>query len=288
MKLKVGFAGMGIMGKPMALNIAKAGHEVTVYNRTPPLPESIPGLAVADTPRDLARACDLLLVMVTGPEAADQVIWGENGLGHSLAPGKTLINMSTVSPAYSSELAARVEAAGAVFVDAPVSGSKPAAQQGTLVILAGGPREAVEVLEPLFSCLGRKVVYCGAAPGGTMMKMAINLLLAGMMSGLAEMLTFGQAGGLSRETMLDVVLNGPLGCELFKIKEPLIAKDKFLAQFPVKHMAKDLKFVTDTACALRCPAPGAFGNLQLYNQAMAKGMGELDFSAVIKVFEAML
>jgi 3-hydroxyisobutyrate dehydrogenase-like beta-hydroxyacid dehydrogenase len=288
MKLKVGFAGMGIMGKPMALNIAKAGHVVTVYNRTPLLPESIPGLTVAGTPLDLAHTSDVLLVMVTDPAAADHVIWGEDGMAHALAPGKTLINMSTVSPAYTTELAAKVKATGAVFVDAPVSGSKPAAQQGALVILAGGPKDTIEALEPIFSCLGRKVVYCGEAPRGTMMKMSINLLLASMMSGFAEMLTFGQAGGLSREAMLDVVLSGPLGCDLFKIKEPLITQDKYLAQFPLKHMAKDLKFVTDTACELRCPAPSAFQNLQFYNQALAKGMGELDFSAIIQVLEAML
>jgi 3-hydroxyisobutyrate dehydrogenase-like beta-hydroxyacid dehydrogenase len=288
MKPKVGFAGMGIMGKPMALNAAKAGFDVTVYNRTRPLPDSVPGLAIAETPLDLARACDVVTLMLTGPEAIDAVAFGENGLAGELGQGKTVINMSTVSPAYAATLAERVTATGAAFVDAPVSGSKIPAQQGTLVILAGGPKDAVDALEPLLLSMGRKVVYCGEAPMGTMMKMSVNLLLAAMMEGLSEMLTFGRAGGLSSEAMLDVVLSGPLACDLFKVKEPLFRQDSFMAQFPLKHMAKDLKFVADTAVTLRCPAPSAFTSLQLYNQGMSKGLGELDFAAVVKVLEGMI
>jgi 3-hydroxyisobutyrate dehydrogenase-like beta-hydroxyacid dehydrogenase len=288
MKLKVGFAGMGIMGKPMALNIAKAGHDVAIYNRTKPLPDSIPGLTLLDTPLALAKERDILVIMVTGPQAIDAIIWGESGMAGALDQGKTVINMSTVPPEYTANLATKVAATGAVFIDAPVSGSKIPAQQGTLVILAGGPKNAVDAMEPLLLCMGKKVVYCGEPPMGTMMKMAVNLLLANMMCGLSEMLTFGRAGGLSMETMLQVVLGGPMACDLFKIKEPLLAQQKYLAQFPLKHMAKDLKFVTDTAYSLRCPAPSAFQNLQLFNQGMSKGLGELDFAAVIQVLEGMI
>jgi len=288
MKPRIGFAGMGIMGKPMAQNIVKAGFDVAVYNRTRPQPGDVPGAAVAQTPADLARERDVLIVMVTGPEALDAIIWGEGGMAPHLGQGKTVVNMSTVSPQYSLQLAQKVEATGADFVDAPVSGSKVPAQQGALVILAGGSESVVASLEPIFSAMGKKTVHCGPAPQGTMMKMAVNLLLANMMSGLSEMLTFGKAGGLSDKAMLDVVLGGPMGCDLFRVKEPLIRQRTFLAQFPLKHMAKDLKFVTDTACSLRCPAPSAFQNLQLYNQGMSKGMGELDFSAVMQVLEGMI
>lgn len=287
MKPRVGFVGMGIMGRPMAENIAKAGYGVGVYNRTPLPPDSLTGLAIHTTPLELAREYDVLVTMVTGPEALDALFWGPDGMAAALGPGKTVVNMSTVPPAYTEALAQKVSALGAVFIDAPVSGSKVPARQGSLVILAGGPRPAVEALEPLLLAMGKKVVYCGEAPGGTMMKMAVNLLLAAMMSGLAEMLTFGQAGGLGRETMLEVVLGGPLNCELFKLKEAMLLSDTFQAQFPLKHMAKDLKFVTDTAYALNCPAPGAFANLQLFSLGMAKGLGELDFAAVMQVLEGM-
>lgn len=288
MKPRVGFAGMGIMGKPMAANIAKAGFDVAVYNRTRPSSESVDGLPIFNTPRDLAQDRDVLIIMVTGPQALDAVLWGENGMEEALTEGKTVINMSTVSPAYTDAMAAKIGATGATFIDAPVSGSKVPAQQGTLVILAGGPKPSVEALEPLLLSMGKKVVYCGEPPSGTMMKMAANLLLSSMMSGLAEMLIFGQAGGLSKETMLEVVLGGPLGCELFKLKEQMLLKEQYLAQFPLKHMAKDLKFVTDTANALNCPAPSAYTTLQLYSQGLSKGLGELDFAAVMQVLQGML
>jgi len=287
MKPRVGFAGMGIMGKPMAANIAKAGYDVGVYNRSALQPDSVPGLAILPTALELARERDVLLLMVTDPRALDAVLWGENGMAPALGQGKTVINMSTVSPAYTEEMARKIAATGADFIDAPVSGSKVPAQQGTLVILAGGSKPVVKALEPVLLTMGKKVVYCGEAPGGTMMKMAVNLLLAAMMGGLAEMLSFGQAGGLSREAMLNVVLGGPMSCELFKVKEQMLLHDTFLAQFPLKHMAKDLKFVIDTAYALNCPAPSAHANLQLFSQGLAKGLGELDFAAVLQVLEGM-
>ena len=288
MNPKIGFAGMGIMGKPMAQNIVKAGFDVAVYNRTRPLPGDVPGAVVADTPAALARERDVLVIMVTGPQAVDAILWGEDGMAPHLGQGKTVVNMSTVPPEYSLKLSQAVEATGADFVEAPVSGSKAPAQQGALVILAGGSEAMVNELEPVFSAMGKKTVHCGPAPQGSMMKMAINLLLASMMSGLSEMLVFGRAGGLSDKTMLDVVLGGPMGCDLFRIKQSLILQQNYMAQFPLKHMAKDLKFVTDTACALHCPAPSAFQNLQLYNQGMSKGMGELDFAAVVQVLEGMI
>jgi len=273
----------------MAQNAAKAGFEVTVYNRTTPVPKDFPGLSIAADPLELARKNDILVVMVTGPEAVDALLWGEKGMAAALAPGKTLINMSTVSPAYTAQLAKKVLATGCAFADAPVSGSKLAAESAGLVILAGGAKETVTAMEPLFSCLGKKTVYCGEVPGGTQMKLSVNLFLCAVMTGMAEMLTFAKKGGLSLETVLDVVLNGPLACDFLRMKAPIIAKGGFdAAQFAAKHMAKDLKLIVDTACDMRCPAPSAFANLQLYNQALSKGMGEQDLAAVVKVLESML
>jgi len=288
MKPKVGFAGQGVMGKPMAQNAAKAGFGVTVYNRTAPGPKDCPGLAIAADPLELALGSDILVVMVTGPEAVDALLWGEKGMAAALAPGKTLINMSTVPPAYTAKLAENILDTGSAFVDAPVSGSKLAAQSAGLVILAGGAKQTVDAMEPLFSCLGKKTVYCGDVPGGTQMKLSINLFLCAVMSGFAEMLTFAKKGGLSLESVLDVVLNGPLACDFLRMKAPLLAKNDFSPQFAAKHMAKDLKFIVDTACDMRCPAPSAFANMQLYNQALSKGMGEQDLAVVVKVLESML
>jgi len=286
MKLSVGFAGMGIMGRPMAMNAARAGHAVAVWNRTAPRPEDVPGLAVADTPVALAEKCDVVVVMVSDPGAVDAVVWGESGLEGALGPGKTVVNMSTVPPAYSAVLARDIGAKGAAFVDAPVSGSKIAAENAKLVVLAGGDRDVVASLSPLFEALGSKTVYCGEAPKGSMMKMSVNLLLASMTEGLAEMIAFGRAGGLETDTMLQVLMGGPLACDLFRFKEDMLRTGRFPVQFPLKHMAKDLKCITDTAYDMKCQAPGAFANLQLFTRAMAQGLGDEDFAAVLKLLEA--
>lgn len=197
----IGFMGMGGMGVPMAINLRRAGYPVTVYNRTaerckPLLDE---GARLASAPGGLAETADVVILMLTGPEAIEAVLGGAQGAVGALGPTKTLINMSTVSPAYAAGLAEQIRATGARFLDAPVSGSIEPAENGTLVILAGGEPETVDAMEPLLSCMGRTIVRCGPVPGGSMMKMSVNLLLGVVCEGLAEALQFGEMGGLSRE-----------------------------------------------------------------------------------------
>jgi len=279
----VGFAGMGIMGVPMTLNLMKAGFPVTVYNRTPDkcAPVTAKGAAQAATPLELAQKCDVIVLMLTGPQAIDACLFGDDGAAEA-CEGKVVINMSTVSPAYTRELAANLEAVGATLIDAPVSGSKKPAEDGTLVILAGGEEAVVKEMEPVLLGMGKKVVHCGPVPNGSMMKMSINLLLGALCEGLAEMINFGEKGGLSRQTMLDVVMSGPMRNGLFELKTPMFESGEFPAQFPAKHMAKDLKFVVDTAYETGASAPAAHVLLQLYRKAVAMGLGDEDFAAVFK------
>ena len=179
MALNVGFIGLGIMGQPMAQNIAKGGHALTVYNRSSEkaTPFGEAGATVASTPKAVAEASDVIILMLAGPEAIDSVLEGPEGLIASMKTGQTLVNMSTVSPAYSKQLADRLTAESVVAIDAPVSGSRKPAEEGALVILAGGPKDKVTDLEPLFMSMGKKVVYCGEAGQGSSMKMSVNLLL---------------------------------------------------------------------------------------------------------------
>ncbi len=279
----VGFAGMGIMGVPMSLNLMKAGFPVIAYNRTAEkcAPVTAKGAGQADTPLELARKSDVLVLMLTGPQAIDACLFGDDGAAEALE-GKVVINMSTVSPAYSRELAANLEAVGASLVDAPVSGSKKPAEDGTLVILAGGDEKTIDDVEPILLGMGKKVVHCGPVPCGSMMKMSINLLLGALCEGLAEMINFGEKGGLDRKTMLDVVMSGPMRNALFELKVPMLESGEFPAQFPAKHMAKDLKFVVDTAYETGANAPSAHVLLQLYRKAVAMGLGDEDFAAVFK------
>lgn len=289
MKQKVGFMGLGIMGSAMAANVLKAGYPLTVYNRTPGKAARLTaqGALEAPTPRALAEGTDIMIIMVTGPEAIDHLLWGGEGAAAALAPSKVLLQMSSVSPHYTRELAAKLAPQGVTFIDAPVSGTKKPAEEGALIILAGGRQEAVTGLEPLLSAMGKKVVYCGGVGQGSMMKMAINLLLGLMMAGLAEMLNFGRKGGLNLEALLETVFAGTCNAPMFQVKADMFRQGEFPAAFPLKHMTKDCKFVIDTAYETGAPAPLAHLLLHLYRQGVAKGWGDLDFAAIAKVLEAM-
>jgi 3-hydroxyisobutyrate dehydrogenase-like beta-hydroxyacid dehydrogenase len=242
---------------------------------------------VAPSAGALAKDSDVIIAMVTGPEALTELLWGTDGATGAFDETKVFINMSSVSPAYTRQLAHELEPTGAVFIDAPVSGTKKPAEDGTLIILAGGPQETVRELEPLFLAMGKKVIYCGPAGQGAMMKMFINLLLGLMMEGLAEALNFGKIGGLDVETMLDTVFSGPLNCGLFQMKAPLIRDKNYTPAFPLKHMAKDARFVVDTAWELGAPVPVGQMLMHLYRVGEARGWGDEDISAIARVLEHM-
>jgi 3-hydroxyisobutyrate dehydrogenase-like beta-hydroxyacid dehydrogenase len=287
MALNVGFIGLGIMGQPMAQNVVKGGHALTVYNRSSEKakPFGDAGATVAPTPKAVAEASDVIILMLAGPEAIDAVLEGSEGLMSGLQAGQTLVNMSTVSPQYSKQLAEKLTAKSAVAIDAPVSGSRKPAEEGALVILAGGPQDKVTELEPLFMCMGKKVVYCGEAGQGASMKMAVNLLLGIMAAGISEAVNLGQKSGLDTATMLETMLAGPMGCALFEFKKPMLIDDSFSAQFPLKHMTKDIRFALQTADENGAMAPIGHTVFQLYRQSMGLGLADMDFAAVKKVFE---
>jgi 3-hydroxyisobutyrate dehydrogenase-like beta-hydroxyacid dehydrogenase len=289
MSQKIGFIGLGIMGQPMAANILQAGFQLMVYNRTEEKTRRLAeaGAFVASTPAELCNWADVIIFMLTGPEAIDEILYAENGILSANPAAKTVINMSTVPPAYTRSLGNCLQPNNIIFIDAPVSGSKKPAMDGTLIILAGGPKETIDSLEPLFLSLGRKIVYCGEAGHGSAMKMTINLLLAVMMEGLCESLNLARQSGLDPGLVLDSVLAGPLGCGLFSLKSDMLKQDDFPVQFPLKHMAKDLRFVLQTADETGAAVPAAHAAFQLYRQGVSLGNGDLDFAAVLKTIEAL-
>jgi 3-hydroxyisobutyrate dehydrogenase-like beta-hydroxyacid dehydrogenase len=284
MAQKIGFIGLGIMGQPMAANILKAGYELMVYNRTAEKAEALAeaGGLVASSPVELSKWADVIILVLTGPEAIDAVLYGEQGILSAPPSGKVVINMSTVSPSYTRTLDTCFASNAIVFIDAPVSGSKKPATDGTLIILAGGPRESVNKLEPLLLSMGQKVIYCGAAGQGSAMKMTVNLLLAVMMEGLCESLNLAQQLELDAGLVLNSILAGPLGCGLFNLKNDMLKQNDFPVQFPLKHMAKDLRFVLQAADEAGAAVPAAHAVFQLYRQGVGLGYGDLDFAAVKK------
>jgi len=289
MSQKIGFIGLGIMGQPMAANILKAGYELMVYNRTGEKTRTLKDMGglVASTPAELTSWADVIILMLTGPEAIDATLYGEKGILAANQSDKIIINMSTVSPSYTRTLSKCLEPGRIVLIDAPVSGSKKPAIDGTLIILAGGPKESVHTLEPLFLSMGRKVIYCGEAGQGSAMKMTVNLLLAVMMEGLCESLNLAQQLNLDTAMVLDSILAGPLGCGLFNLKQDMLTQNNFPVQFPLKHMTKDLRYVLQTADEAGAAVPCAHTAFQLYRQGVGLGNGDLDFAAVKKTIEAL-
>lgn len=283
--MRIGFIGMGIMGQPMAKNLLKAGHEVMIYNRTREkvMPLVDAGAQLGHSPRELAHWAEAVILMLTGPEAIEAVLNGPDGLLSASDVKPTIINMSTVSPAYTRELASKLHEEGVPFIDAPVSGSKKPAEDGTLVILASGPQELVRAMEPMFLAMGKKVVYCGDAGRGTDMKMSINLLLSVMMAGLSESVVMAERLGLDTQLFLDTVLSGPLSCDFFRLKAPMLQKNEFPPQFPLKHMAKDINFILQAARAKGLSLQVEQAVADYYETAMDNGLEDLDLAAIKKV-----
>jgi 3-hydroxyisobutyrate dehydrogenase-like beta-hydroxyacid dehydrogenase len=289
MTQKIGFIGLGIMGQPMAANILKAGYELMIFNRTLSKTQALAdaGAHIASTPAELIHWADVVILMLTGSEAIDAVLYSDQGILSAAPKSKVIINMSTVSPAYTRTLGRCLETSSIIFIDAPVSGSKKPAVEGTLIILAGGPRDAINTLEPLFHCLGQKIIYCGEAGQGSAMKMTINLLLSIMMEGLCESLNLAKQLDLDPGLALNSILSGPLGCGLFNLKSTMLQTDEFPVQFPLKHMAKDLRYVLQTADEAGAAVPVGHAVFQLYRQGVGLGNGDLDFAAVKKTLDAL-
>jgi 3-hydroxyisobutyrate dehydrogenase-like beta-hydroxyacid dehydrogenase len=280
---------MGIMGQPMALNLVKSGYEVTVFNRTQKKtdPLASAGAGVADAPAGAAEKADALILMVTGPDAVDALLYGRGGVAAAGAGPGVVINMSTVPPAYSRNLAERLEAAGIPFLEAPVAGTRKPAETGDLVILTGGDEKRAADLEPVFMAMGKKVIHCGETGKAAAMKLTLNLLLGVMMEGIGEALNFGRKAGLSQEMILNAVLAGPLGCTLFSTKAEAFKADDFPPQFPFKHMLKDLRFVLDTARETDTATPACGAVAGVYERGMEMDLGDLDMAAAIRVLAAM-
>ncbi|MGD0216404.1 MAG: NAD(P)-dependent oxidoreductase [Desulfobaccales bacterium] len=289
MDTKIGFMGLGIMGAAMAARILKADYPLMVYNRTAAKAEPLAqlGAGIASSPRALAKTAEIIIAMVTGPEALYELLWGEEGAAAAFSPGQVFINMSSVSPSFTRELGKQLAPTGITFIDAPVSGTKKPAEEGTLVILASGKKEKVEELEPLFLTMGKKVIFCGRTGQGSMMKMFINLLLGLAMEGFAEALNFGRLGGLELEAMLETVFSGAMNAPMFQVKAANFRDRNHPPAFPLKHLTKDAKFVLDTAYELGAPVPGGQMLLHLYRAGVAQGWGDEDISAIIKVMELL-
>jgi 3-hydroxyisobutyrate dehydrogenase-like beta-hydroxyacid dehydrogenase len=284
---RVGFIGLGAMGTPMAWNIYGGGFRLGVFNRTPDRtrPFAEQGVTAFSTPALLAAESDIVVIMVADDAALNAVLNGDGGVLAGLGRGKMVINMSTVSPETTRAVAEPVHAVGAHFVDAPVSGTVQPAEEGSLVVLAGGTGEDVARARPILEAMGKGVVHCGDLPQGTHMKLVLNLMLGNLMQTLAEGLSLGHALELDPRQILEAVGGGPLGAPLFQLKGGNILAGDFDKQFPLDLLFKDLNLVQDTAGKVRLPLPQTAATREAASTARALGHGDEDMAALIRVLE---
>jgi 3-hydroxyisobutyrate dehydrogenase-like beta-hydroxyacid dehydrogenase len=277
---KIGFLGLGEMGTPMAGRLLQAGHDVVLWNRslerTAPLAQK--GAAVAASPAKAAAGRDFVITMLATPEALEQVLFGAAGLAPAFSPGQILIDMSTVGPDEVRSAGARLPA-GVSLVDAPVRGSVPQATEGRLDIFVGATDETFERVRPILEHLG-SVRHTGGPGSGAAMKLVANLALGAAIVTLGEALSLGESLALKRDILLDVLADSPIG-PIVKAKRANVESGQFAPSFKLRHAAKDLRLVTETAAARGRDLKQARANRAWLDEAAAQGADDLDFSAVV-------
>ncbi|MCA0757430.1 NAD(P)-dependent oxidoreductase [Paenibacillus sp. N4] len=284
---KVGFIGLGVMGYAMASNLLKKGFSVTVYNRTPGKTDGLRdlGAVVLETPAAIAEASDIVITMISNDAAIREVYWGESGIFAGVRSGQTLIDSSTISPVLAKELAAAAEALGASFLDAPVTGSKPAAESGMLVFMAGGPAEALDGAKDVLLAMGRKVIPMGPNGSGAVAKLAHNTIVGINVVALSEGMAIAASGGIDGSAFLELVQSGGAASKAAEMKGPKLLESNYDVQFSLELMLKDLKLSSVLSDSLKVPTPlleAAKGQFQI---GEALGYSELDMSSVGQAYE---
>ena len=279
----VGFLGLGIMGEPMARNLAAAGVPVLAWSRTP---KQVAGVSLAASPADVFARARTVLVMLAGAEAIDAVL-GRGGAGFAdLVRDHTIVHMGTTSPEYSAALGADVVAAGGRYVEAPVSGSRIPAEAGHLVAMVAGDDAAIKEVRPLLAPMCREVVECGPVPQALLMKLAVNIFLITTVTGLAEATHFAQCQGLDLERLRAVLDAGQMASAISRVKTEKLVNRDFTAQAAARDVLMNNRLVADAARAAGIASPLLDACHQLYRETVALGHGAEDMAAVVKALEA--
>jgi 3-hydroxyisobutyrate dehydrogenase-like beta-hydroxyacid dehydrogenase len=286
---KVGFIGLGLMGGPMAENVARAGYPLTVFNRSAekagPLLEL--GAALADSPCGVAQNSEVVVTMLSNASAVRSVLEGEEGLVAGAPEGMVLIDMSTLSPAESRSNAAFLNAHGIEMLDAPVYGSTGPAREGTLGIMVGGDEKLFESQRELLSVMGKNIFFMGGQGSGSTIKLCFNLMVAAQVTSLAEAMVLAMKAGLDLKQVGEVITSSGINSGLIERKVENIVTGSYAPAFPLKHMHKDLGLMVSTSIDLDASLPATGLTHQLYTAARASGFAEEDFSAIYKVLAQM-
>lgn len=283
----LGFIGLGIMGAPMARNLLRAGTPLTVWTRSPETLAALAadGASAASSADDVFARCGTVLLMLRDEAATDEVLRRGDRLDARVR-GRTVVNMGTVSPEYSAALAADIRAAGGAFVEAPVSGSRKPAEAGRLVAMVAGEPEDVERVAPLLAPMCADVTACGPVPNGITMKLAVNVFLIAVVTGLAESFHFGERHGLDLERLRRVLDGGQMSSPISRVKTEKLVSGDLSAQAAIRDVLWNSELVVRAAEAAGIASPLLDACRELYAEAVARGDGALDMIAVIRAIGA--
>ena len=287
--MRLGFIGLGAMGRPMALHLMRHGHTMGVYARraesTAPLVAA--GAVRYDTPAALAAQCEVIFTMVTNSHDVEQVVLGAEGIVHGARAGTVLVDMETISPTVARQVAAEIAKKGIEMLDAPVSGGPTGAEQATLAIMAGGKPEVFERIKPLFDCLGKTIVRVGDSGAGQITKACNQLLLLVTAQGAAEALALAKRCGVDPATVREVMMGGIASSRVLEVFGKRMVERTFANGIDTRLYHKDLDIALELVHAQGAAAPAAAVTMQQVNAAIGRGDGTSDLSILIEVLESL-
>jgi 3-hydroxyisobutyrate dehydrogenase len=283
--MKIGFVGMGTMGAAMALNILKAGHEVTVYNRTREREEPVAaaGARRATSPMEAARGADIIITCVSDTPDAEAVILGEKGIIRGARAGAIVVDMSTISPSATRRISAELAKKGIHMLDAPVSGGSEGAQKGTLSIMIGGEAADVEKAMPVLSAMGKNITHVGPSGAGQFTKAINQVIIAGVYLGVAEGMTLGLKAGLDMKKVVQALAGGAAGSWVLNFRSANMIKNEYPLGFRIRLHRKDVTIALEAARELGVFLPGTSLVEQIENGLISQGFGDEDLSAVARL-----
>ncbi|XP_052184378.1 glyoxylate/succinic semialdehyde reductase 1-like [Diospyros lotus] len=282
MEEEIGFLGMGIMGKAMAVNLLRHGFKVTVWNRTLSKCDELVdhGASVGKTPAEVVKKCKYTIAILADPTVALSVVFDKNGVLEQISSGKGYIDMSTVDFHTSSRISEAIISKGGYFLEAPVSGSKKPAEDGQLVMLAAGEKALYDKILPAFDVMGKKSFFLGQIGNGAKTKLVVNMIMGSVLNAFSEGLTLADKSGLDPQTLLDVLDLGGTASPLFRMKGPAMIQKSYPPQFPLKHQQKDMRLALALGDENAVSMPVAAAANEAFKKARSMGLGDLDFAAV--------
>jgi len=283
----IGFIGLGIMGRPMARNLLKAGYPLVVHSRSRGPVDEIAkvGAKVGTSPRDVASQCDVLITMLPNSPDVEQVVLGREGVIEGARPGLVLLDMSTISPLVSQKIGAALAEKSVKMLDAPVSGGEKGAIDGVLSIMVGGDKAVFDKVLPIFQAMGKTITHLGPLGAGGFTKLANQIIVAVNLTALGEALTLAKKAGLDRELTLTALAGGLAGSKCLDQKKPNYLAETYNPGFKIDLHYKDLGLIMESARALGVPLPATAVVQELFSALRVKGRGGLDHSGVITLLE---